>query len=474
MVRGDIKNASLVRCAIAATLFNFSMFSLTYSVYPIFNVLNTSVRYLTTFVGATALVLVVVAAFRAPRLLDFRMIEIVVVTGLAGGGFCCLLGLQTGNIVLMGAGACCSMLARDIVDVLLGLAIADLPKKQIIPCITLSFFLAWLLQLLFSSLPSEIVMGLFVVLPLLPFLLISRQMSLLFPKLQKATAPAEVSATRPTVFLSFAHQLFICTFLFMFSWGCAVGLGEGEGGLPQTLNLVASLPVLGIIAIMAILLPKHFDIDKAFMMSAFLVIAGFIFVPIGDVVFPGFANMLLSAGSNAFRVLVWCAFALIAHRNKQNGIIAFSWGRALIAFGIVLGTFFGRTYNDFVSHNETMLALSSAVIALLFVGYILFALKKFSFSQTIRSIETPSSEQHAANAGLTVEAKCARLGALYALTPREIDVLVLVAKGRNAPFIEEKLVISRNTVKSHVKHIYGKLGVHSNQELIDLVESIDE
>ena len=33
-----------------------------------------------------------------------------------------------------------------------------------------------------------------------------------------------------------------------------------------------------------------------------------------------------------------------------------------------------------------------------------------------------------------------------------------------------KVVISRNTTKSHIKNIYGKLDVHSHQELIDLVE----
>jgi len=32
-------------------------------------------------------------------------------------------------------------------------------------------------------------------------------------------------------------------------------------------------------------------------------------------------------------------------------------------------------------------------------------------------------------------------------------------------------VLSRNTVKTHVQNIYAKLGVHSQQELIDLVEA---
>lgn len=45
------------------------------------------------------------------------------------------------------------------------------------------------------------------------------------------------------------------------------------------------------------------------------------------------------------------------------------------------------------------------------------------------------------------------------LTERETDVLKLIAEGMSNPEIAEKLVLSVGTVKTHVKHIYGKLGV---------------
>ena len=60
------------------------------------------------------------------------------------------------------------------------------------------------------------------------------------------------------------------------------------------------------------------------------------------------------------------------------------------------------------------------------------------------------------------------------LSRRETDVFALMVAGRSAPFIAEKLVISENTVNSHVRRIYGKLGVHSKQALLDLVEEIGE
>ena len=63
------------------------------------------------------------------------------------------------------------------------------------------------------------------------------------------------------------------------------------------------------------------------------------------------------------------------------------------------------------------------------------------------------------------------MGAQHGLTERETEIFSMLARGRNGTFIMEHYVISRNTVKSHIKHIYAKLDVHSQQELIDLVES---
>ena len=45
------------------------------------------------------------------------------------------------------------------------------------------------------------------------------------------------------------------------------------------------------------------------------------------------------------------------------------------------------------------------------------------------------------------------------LTPREVDVLVLLARGHTNKEVADKLVISRKTVANHVEHIYTKIGV---------------
>ena len=56
---------------------------------------------------------------------------------------------------------------------------------------------------------------------------------------------------------------------------------------------------------------------------------------------------------------------------------------------------------------------------------------------------------------------------------RENDTLLLLAKGRDVPSIAKQLFISENTVRSHSKSIYKKLDIHSKQELLDLLETIE-
>ena len=66
--------------------------------------------------------------------------------------------------------------------------------------------------------------------------------------------------------------------------------------------------------------------------------------------------------------------------------------------------------------------------------------------------------------------RCAEVAEQYGLTPRETEVLGMLARGRDATYIQETLVISRNTVKVHIRHVYAKLDIHSQQDLIAIVQ----
>ena len=52
------------------------------------------------------------------------------------------------------------------------------------------------------------------------------------------------------------------------------------------------------------------------------------------------------------------------------------------------------------------------------------------------------------------------------LSERERDVLHLLAGGLSNEEIAESLIISANTVKMHIRHIYDKLDVHNRVQAI--------
>ena len=57
---------------------------------------------------------------------------------------------------------------------------------------------------------------------------------------------------------------------------------------------------------------------------------------------------------------------------------------------------------------------------------------------------------------------------LDTLSPRELDVLTSMAKGKRARQIAAELMISADTVRTHTRSIFGKLEVHSRIEAVSV------
>ena len=68
------------------------------------------------------------------------------------------------------------------------------------------------------------------------------------------------------------------------------------------------------------------------------------------------------------------------------------------------------------------------------------------------------------------EAICRQVTQRYGLTAREAEMFDYVSRGYGSTYISKKLFISPSTVRTHVKHVYAKLGVNSREELIALAE----
>ena len=68
-----------------------------------------------------------------------------------------------------------------------------------------------------------------------------------------------------------------------------------------------------------------------------------------------------------------------------------------------------------------------------------------------------------------LESRIDALPASLGISSRESQIMLFFAQGHSANWIAEELVISKNTVRSHIRSIYTKLDVHSRRELLDFL-----
>jgi DNA-binding NarL/FixJ family response regulator len=82
-----------------------------------------------------------------------------------------------------------------------------------------------------------------------------------------------------------------------------------------------------------------------------------------------------------------------------------------------------------------------------------------STSQLVEAVE-------AAADGRELPAHVDRLGASVGLTPREVEVLALIAQGMSNLEIAERLFLSINSVKTYIRSAYAKIGATSRSRAV--------
>ncbi len=75
--------------------------------------------------------------------------------------------------------------------------------------------------------------------------------------------------------------------------------------------------------------------------------------------------------------------------------------------------------------------------------------------------------------GPTEDRPPVKQGLIEPLSEREMEVLRLLATGLNGPEIARELVVSLNTMRTHTKNIYSKLGVNDRQAAVRRAKELD-
>lgn len=330
-----------------------------------------------------------------------------------------------------------------------------------------------------------------------------------------------LEVTNPFSFVPLISHMYGCIFLFESTFGFVTSLQRGQL-LPVHYALIGVL-LVGLAGVTRLFpgddaprgrraeahghvgttLPaeantrrRAFTEDTLFAWCSLTVLAGFLFLPAGNAA-GDLSFCLLTIGSQSFYAFMLSFLACMGARNPSGAIIFAATGSALSSCGSAIGA----SVHGFVTPLERIapgeaMELVTATIALVIIAYVFVALRNFSFTRFFQEIaparrprvaEHPvhaaGSDDDGAGAGTSDEGDVSdeaeasdevslitMLARDYDLTAREQEIATMLARGRNGTYIQERLVISRNTVKTHTRHIYAKLGIHSQQELIDLFE----
>ena len=288
-----------------------------------------------------------------------------------------------------------------------------------------------------------------------------------FERLTRTGNPADQEVAHPASFLPMRSHMFLYIFAFNFAYG--YGFRFMNGGNASTQNMVSILGLLAVCAFV-VLSRRRPRLDALFLLPFSLVLIGYLAALSEAGSLSSVAPALLVTGSTCFELLTWLALCSAARRNVIDALPTISWGLAVSYIGIDLGAFLAMATGTGTGVRSEVAQIAIVVVLVAFVLYVVVTRRTFSFDETIEGIAPDAPEVIVRDVD-TLEAHVENLAARYALTPRERDVMALLARGNNSQRVEEKLSIKHNTVKFHARNVYAKLGVHSQQELIDLVAS---
>ncbi|MDD6652003.1 MAG: helix-turn-helix transcriptional regulator, partial [Eggerthellales bacterium] len=188
------------------------------------------------------------------------------------------------------------------------------------------------------------------------------------------------------------------------------------------------------------------------------------------------AYAILGAGYWCLYCLTWL-FAGDLARCSKAPLLPFALvegGIGFVAFIVLLVTNACGVDGSALVPSVVLSVLAAAVILALLPG-------GFARRQTSSPKDDGAGWAEDAHATLSdqgqVKVECdpvALLSAACGLSPREVEVMALLARGRSTPYIQDRLGIAFGTAQAHVRHVYEKTGVHSRQELLDLIESVAE
>lgn len=425
------------------------------------------------------------------------------------------------NIVRMAAGAAISGIPCSLLILFWGMAYRDLGARDSVLFTAGSFLLTAFLYLVVANLEptlAALCVSLFPLAAALSLLSSLKQQPdlsdyrFLKNDNKKETEPSWVQELKSFLGSAFSWRVALGFLTTLFAYGgLRVYLGEIAPSVYQEpLAMTAAIAISSLV----LLVYGRFISKTSLNLGAFYRIAmplfalGFILVAIFGNENTSLVFLLISIGSVLFEILTWVLLVEIARTTHFPALFIFAVGRFVVHVGLMAG----QLTASFMPSGFLIFAVISIPLLILSAGFA-FAEKDTTFQfepptdEELKKLSSMASKEKVfdkkqiidiseeqkrvfdegslsianelleqmKNYPLVNEGLVNRISFVaqeYNLSPRETEVFALWVTGHGTKYIQEKLVVSKATIKTHVRHIYEKCDVHNRAELIGRLENL--
>ena len=255
--------------------------------------------------------------------------------------------------------------------------------------------------------------------------------------------------------------------------------------LPGFANVCILLVSETILTLYMVKRVRHENPRVAYRPATVLVAIGFLLVP-----FVGTTGALLCmaisfAGFGCFLVYLWIVLGNLSQRWCAPPLPVVALGFALLFSGIVLGeavAWIPYSTSASVGYPATVSIVSLFMLVVLAWNMTdgsryaqeTAAMGGIPFGSEDRGpgFGSAGNELEPGASADATDNKLRTAAETYGLSPREVEVVALLLRGRSIPYICDELFIAKSTAQTHVRHIYAKMDITGGrQELIDRLET---
>ena len=245
--------------------------------------------------------------------------------------------------------------------------------------------------------------------------------------------------------------------------GAAVACTKGDGSAVVFSSEVMGEQLLYVaIVCLALIALVVKSVRFVYCGSYILVAGGLLSLPLGH---SEVTASLVGIGFICFQVSLWILIASISRKRQLAPSVACARLWLFLEVGMLAGGLGSIAVLVFEGDGLLVIFVYNM---LAFVVLLLFsATAAQSYLSIIgeESLARQSESQYQQRVEKAIKA--------FGLTAREGEILRLIAYGRDTNYIMDSLTISRNTAKTHLRHIYEKFGVGTRQELLDRIDEQD-